>query len=508
MGLLSLPLEIILCIADLFEKQVDIWSFARTTSHFHECLTRHMISRFPLLFLRRAILDGRNDLLERVLQTATSVNINMASDYLDCHTPLSFAIQAGRPAIVGTLLQQPNIDIHLGAIFWKRKPLQQATMYKNTGIMTLLLSHPDMDISHASEALWTAVETGKGETVETLLQHDVDPNQYRDDGSLLSYALQRFDQSAARLLMADKRTDLDTFYQELRFSALGYPKTEPVPIILKLMEKLPQDDLDLLWSNRARVTTLAILDECGNTALHLMARRGHIQWCQTLLAEYPQMLYMANTEGCLPLSIAMDWYRVDVCDLFCWHDAACYQTPNVQGEVPLVRVIRAGCVELLQKLQLHEPIKEQLFHSQGFDGTTPLMEATRRGQYDMVENLINLGVDPNIANEAGYTPLIFAVQQRSVKGVKVLLKFNNVDVNQHDSLGWNAMIWAKWPGQKRKKGSRKAFRIIEKLLIARGANLGLLLDNAERNKRPSSWHMWLTGPGRGSSRRRTLISDT
>lgn len=504
MGLLSLPLEVALCIADLLQHRVDIWSFAHTTNRFHECLTRHGIWRFPSFFLKRAILGGWNDLLERVLQAP--VDINMASDMFNCLTPLSFAIHAGRPAIVGTLLQQPNIDIHSGTVFSEGKtPLQQATMDGNAGIMALLLSHPDMDVSHASEALWTAVEAGKGETVETLLQHDVDPNQYRDDGSLLAYALQRSDKSAARLLMADKRTDLDIFYQELGYS-------EPVPIIFKLMENLHQDGLALLWSNRARVTTLDILDEHGNTALHLMAGRGHIQWCQTLLTEYPEMLYMANKAGRLPLPIAMDCHMTDVCDLFGRHDATCYQTPDVEGEIPLVRVIRTGYVELLRRLQLHKPIKEQLFHSQGFDRTTPLMEAIRRGQYDILEELINRGVDPNIADKTGYTPLILAVQQRSIQSVKILLSFSNVDVNKHDSLGWNAMIWAKWPGPKRKKGSRKSFRVIEKLLIARGANLGLLLDNAARNERlsswkRSSWRMWLTGPRRGALSRRALISD-
>ena len=90
-----------------------------------------------------------------------------------------------------------------------------------------------------------------------------------------------------------------------------------------------------------------------------------------------------------------------------------------------------------------------------------LIEASKRGELDMVKKLIQEGTNVNHAdNNNGYTPLIFASLSEHLEIVKYLAE-HGANVNQADNIGTTPLIWA----------SRAGHLEIVKYLVEHGANV-------------------------------------
>jgi ankyrin repeat protein len=54
---------------------------------------------------------------------------------------------------------------------------------------------------------------------------------------------------------------------------------------------------------------------------------------------------------------------------------------------------------------------------------------------------IESGLNPNIANDNGFSPLLFSVRYGHVKDAKMLLSMG-ADINSHENDGWTALMFA------------------------------------------------------------------
>lgn len=64
----------------------------------------------------------------------------------------------------------------------------------------------------------------------------------------------------------------------------------------------------------------------------------------------------------------------------------------------------------------------------------------------MVDQLLKLGADPNLAENAGWTPLHIAAWKWHLKDVELLLG-GGANVNQENKLGFTALALAKRSGK-------------------------------------------------------------
>ena len=95
------------------------------------------------------------------------------------------------------------------------------------------------------------------------------------------------------------------------------------------------------------------------------------------------------------------------------------------------------------------------FSKAGSLGRTPLIYAALYGREDVVELLLNMGADPNLANPRGYTPLHYASVCSSdqmhygwfcsVRMLKLLLEAGAVP-NKANENGDSPLNWAAWRG--------------------------------------------------------------
>lgn len=83
-----------------------------------------------------------------------------------------------------------------------------------------------------------------------------------------------------------------------------------------------------------------------------------------------------------------------------------------------------------------EVFKMRPHWSNDFDkaGNSHLHNAVEKGDYELVQVLLDSGADPNARNNMGYTPLHFAVIFRDIKIVELLVK-NNSNVNARSNSG-------------------------------------------------------------------------
>lgn len=142
-----------------------------------------------------------------------------------------------------------------------------------------------------------------------------------------------------------------------------------------------------------------------------------------------------------------------------WPDEASGEEPSPPPDpkaLPIMRALRNGDRIAFRKLarQLPDP-----GNMRGPGGTTPLMQAVLYGDAESVRLLLNRGADPNVRNEAGATPLMWAVND--LEKTRLLLD-HGADINARSEDSRTALLIA---------AGRFGAQEVVKLLLDRGADI-------------------------------------
>lgn len=78
---------------------------------------------------------------------------------------------------------------------------------------------------------------------------------------------------------------------------------------------------------------------------------------------------------------------------------------------------------------------------------TPLTLALLNNSAEVFKFLLAQGVDTKVRVQDGRTPLQDAAFKGNTDIMRVLLENPDIDINEHDNLGWSALIWAVYYGQ-------------------------------------------------------------
>ncbi|KAJ5653536.1 ankyrin [Penicillium lividum] len=472
MKLIDLPREVILCIADHLERKNDIWAFSRFSRELYECLLHYYITRFRFSLLDLSIDNGWDSLLRKVIQTSIDINHQREDDF---ETPLTRAVHKNHEKNAKLLLGRKDIDIHVkgGCLLRQNTALQYAAKHDREEIVRLLLAHSKMDIAHASEALWTVASepnpSRPARSMKILLEYGLDPNMTKNGESLLATAVRHRVHEMRDLLIEDERVNLNCLF---RFGQVHEP------VILHIMAMLASDKLNSLFKHRARINFEAS-DHEGRTALLLTAGRGHLEWCQYLLEKYPGMPFVPDKNGNTPVSEALSNGRFKICALFLQLCAMTFKAPDGQGQIPAFQIIRCGDYELFKIMHAH--LGTDLVHLREY-GRTPFAEAIGYRRFEMFNDLVGLGADPNEEDHEGRTLLMRAVDQIDIDMVDNLLVLDGIDIDRQDQKGWTAYVWAKFPPPKCKRLHR-GYKLIEERLLAKDASKGPL-DDLKRARWP------------------------
>ncbi|KAI1057209.1 hypothetical protein LB507_001457 [Fusarium sp. FIESC RH6] len=378
----------------------------------------------------------------------------------DGRTPLSYAADAGREAIVNLLLAEGDVDPNSPSkcyAFRGMTPLMFASKNRHKAVVDLLLDRHDIDIdaqdSDGKTALFHAVisgdmsvvaglrkkganmeitdnggktvitvAVGKGDVnwVEFLLNCGASPNPTpagRNDKTPLSCAASDGQVDIVKLLL-DKGADPylgKRYHTLLLFLATSAGRAEVVKVLLQ-------------WGVNPEGGS-----EACRTPLSVAAKEGHMAIAKLLLDTGkvdPQSndgRDLKDSQGRTPLSYAAGDGHEAVVKLLLSAYGAQPDSKDNKSRTPLSYAAANG----------HEAVVKLLLSTCGVqpdskdsDGRTPLSYAAGDGREAVVKLLLSTcGVDPNSRAEypAGMTPLRFACSHGQPAIVEVLLNDDRID---------------------------------------------------------------------------------
>jgi len=119
-------------------------------------------------------------------------------------------------------------------------------------------------------------------------------------------------------------------------------------------------------------------------------------------------------------------------------NGSCTNIPDCEGERPIEIAAKEGHWDVLDEIMEHNP-------TIGPEGTeylrSQLFEASESGGLEVVPIILKCGINVNMPNEYGYTPLHVAANSGQIGIFRLLLK-SGANANKRDKRGKTPLIIA------------------------------------------------------------------
>jgi ankyrin repeat protein len=160
-----------------------------------------------------------------------------------------------------------------------------------------------------------------------------------------------------------------------------------------------------------------ILDEDGNTFLHVAAKCGHLHCIESIWRYQKQEVDVRNSKGETPLMCALEWGNEEVVEWLLDKNADIHAVDD-EGQTCLHHAAWRGevrCVKMLLKAGAYIDHKDK-------EGWTALFHASR-GQIDAIKYLLEKKSNPQITDNEGNTCLHIASKNYKLECVELLVEY-------------------------------------------------------------------------------------
>lgn len=451
--------------------------------------------------LHMAAERGNFEVLKLLIEKGNTA-INTVS--IQGHSALDYAIQSGNEESVRFLLEK-GAWVNKKDIFGDWSSLHWAINTDNATFVQLLLAHGADAKKRSSRGLTPlhlACLNNNKEIIQMVLEQGADVHARDDKGDTPLHLC--FDLEIIRLLLshganpnavnADKRTPFicfmvaypqtelfnmfmeygaDIFHvsdekSSLIHNLLSNKDEEQQDNIIQMIKILLEKGLDINAQNNCgssplimacaygmnKITlfllqqgaNLSLTNEKGNTALH------ETIYCQTddlkerieILISHGANINAINNEGETPLHLILDQYldhEMTIETLFFMRDqGADFTIKNNNGETPFRKALSTGNLRMVRLLLDKFAANINDVDS---DGNTALHIAIQRNNIDMLNFLLNKGINAQAVNKKRETSIHLAVLEgRTTQTVITLLLNRGVDINAVNQEGESALDYA------------------------------------------------------------------
>jgi len=170
--------------------------------------------------------------------------------------------------------------------------------------------------------------------------------------------------------------------------------------------------VNLLVSRGASVNQL---DNTGHTALHWAAMRGRNDVASVLLRAGAE-INPKNNDGVTPLLYAVGTGNRIMTDLLLDYDADHETETKKNNMTPLLLAIEHADIEILNRL-VESGVN---INRRNKDGQSSLMAAVAKGRIDVIKLLLDHGADRHAVDLKGRTPIMFAQEAGNVEVINLL----------------------------------------------------------------------------------------
>ncbi|KAI1471818.1 SPX domain-containing protein [Daldinia caldariorum] len=169
---------------------------------------------------------------------------------------------------------------------------------------------------------------------------------------------------------------------------------------------------------QADPTTIDLIDHDNFTPLIHAIIHGHITCVHRLLSASSRLDPKSETDH-IPLNLACEHGSLDIVKLLLEHGAQIL--PDAEGLYPQHLVARSGQTpQLLRLLQSYGADLDQIDKLYGW---TPLVHAASEGNVPCLEELLNVGVDPNIVDEKDLPAMYYAAWEGHLECIQKLTPY-------------------------------------------------------------------------------------
>ena len=324
---------------------------------------------------------------------------------------------------------------------FKKTALHQVAISGHKDVAELLLGHgadTDARDSYATSPLHYAAENGHKEIAELLITKGADINAKNASGDTpLQYAAFYDRKDTIKLLLEKGATisnihiaaymrelaKAEAFIQEgIDINALDGHGYVPFHYAVQNGQK---QAIELLIAKGADVN---VKNWGGETPLHIAVSRGHKEVAELLIAKGADV-NAKNNRFQTPLDIALTQNRKDIVELL---------------------LAKGVTVSIHAAAQAGDLARVKAFLEKGIDinvgddeGLTPLHYAAQGGHKEVAELLIAKGADINSKDKGGYTPLYYAIWNKDKDMLKLLVS-KGADVNWTSQKDYPPLHYAVW----------------------------------------------------------------
>ena len=441
--------------------------------------------------LVEAILNKHSDIIELLLQHGAQVDEDDWFDILD-EPPLIIAVEKGDTDMVKLLLEhgaKQELGWAITEAIWNEHPeiiqllsehsaqvddddrfewamldeptLVTASKNGNTNVVKLLLEHGAK--MHLGWALTEAILNRHADIVHILIEHGAQVDHERDvnmefEEPALTEAVINGHIDSVKLLL---KHGANQYLGDALIGAIFQKNIEIIKVLLEygaleddefidppLVVAAENGDIDIVKLLLDRDGAKKYLDY----ALAVASNQGHSEIIEFLL-ECGAKIDDANA-----LVVASENGRTDVVQLLLVHGSRQYLPA-------LIAASQRGYNEII-KLLLDTSVKVNGVHTTVYGEQCALMSASKNGQIETVELLLQHGADVNLKNKRGLSALMLASQNGHIKVTKLLLE-RGAQINLQDEDGCSALILA---------SQNRQVEIVQ-LLLQHGAQVNLQKTN-------------------------------
>lgn len=337
-----------------------------------------------------------NDLQKVKDLIAEGVDIHHIGDW-GC-TPLEYAIELGFLDIVSVLLSagaNPEFGVNI-------YPLSLAVQTRQVDIVSALIeagADVNQDLEHSHTVLMEASIAGDFDIVRLLVEMGADVNLVREDGAtaLMCAALSGWQDIFKYLALLTSPQLREQATQKLP-SGLIYRQRKESKLTEDFIFASGQGQIDAVREAILKGVNVNAFDSFGNTALCFAAYWGQLDTVRFLLQVGANLELKDEQNGWTPLIAAIRLGQVEVVKLLIKAGANVHSTHRCQTTLMFA---------------INYAIKNINFGNR-------LFSKTSFHHFEVIQVLIEAGVDVNAKDELGRTALILADYQKKTEIVELL----------------------------------------------------------------------------------------
>ena len=400
--------------------------------------------------------------------------------------------------------------------------LHIAARYGHLNLCRTLMSKHNVDVQLPDHYGWTALhyfaKKGSYELVKAVANLGIDINLKTNDGkNCLHIAADYGHFSPCRTLISKHNVDVQ-LPDHCGWTALHYFAREGIYELVKTVADMGIN-INLKTNN-------------GKNCLHIAASSGHLNLCRTLISKHNVDVELPDPDGWTALHyfvrngnyelvksvadmgvdinlktnngknclhIAADYGYLNLCKMLISKHNVDVQLPDYNGWTALHHFAKKGSYELVKAVADmgvdinlktndgencihiaadygHFNLCRTLISKQNVDvllpnhvGWTALHYFAKRGSYELIKAVADMGIDINLKTNDGENCLHIAADYGHLNLCKTLISKHNIDVQLQNHIGWTALHYFA------KKGSYELFKAVADM----GVDINLKTNNGE-----------------------------